>query len=169
MTASKGFPWLTGPGYNRLKQILMFAKISFCLLKIAWLKSRVGQHFCHCCQTAKNSHIRNSLAKVKDRWTSVCRCCQTAKGSHITNQLMHSIEVNIRICQPSKVMFTPASSLVNITFSGWHILMLSSIECINYVVSWVLIRSALHVNFNRMHRLCNVLGTHKKRLTCSPQ
>ena len=38
-------------------------------------------------------------------------------------QLMHSFEVNIRICQPLKVMF-----------ESWQILMLISVECINFVI-----------------------------------
>ena len=33
-------------------------------------------------------------------------------------QLMHSFEVNIRICQPRTVMFTEAKAEVNITFEG---------------------------------------------------
>ena len=69
MTASRGLLWLVETGCNR---ILLFAKSSCCFLKIAWLRSSSGQHhFCHCCQTGKNSHITNSLAEVKDRSTSL--------------------------------------------------------------------------------------------------
>ena len=54
-------------------------------------------------------------------------------------QLMYSFEVNIRICQPEKVIFTSAKSAeVNITFSGWQLLMLTSKECISYFVIWPL-------------------------------
>ena len=40
-------------------------------------------------------------------------------GNYIT-QMMQSTEINIRICQPQKVMFTEAepSLAVNITFAG---------------------------------------------------
>ena len=87
--------------------MLMFANISCCLFKIAWLKSRTGQHhFCHCCQTAKNSHK--------------------------TKQLLHSIEVNIRICQPETVMFIEAKP--RLTYSD--------------------------INLSRMHQLYNFVGTH---------
>ena len=37
---------------------------------------------------------------------------------HITKQLVHSFSVNIRISQPSKVMFTSAFASVNITVLG---------------------------------------------------
>ena len=37
---------------------------------------------------------------------------------HITKQLVHSFSVNIRISQPSNVMFTEANASVNITVLG---------------------------------------------------
>ena len=46
--------------------------------------------------------------------------------------LMHCFEVNIRICQPEKVMFTSVD--VIITFSGGQILMLTSKQCVNCLV-----------------------------------
>ena len=62
MSAIRGLLWLAETGCNSFLQILMFAKISCCLLKIAWPRSRTSQnHFCHCCRTAKNSHITKHL------------------------------------------------------------------------------------------------------------
>ena len=49
-------------------------------------------------------------------------------------QLVHSFSVNIRISQPSKVMFTSASPQWKSLFSGWQILTLTSKECINCIV-----------------------------------
>ena len=54
--------------------------------------------------------------------------------SHITKQLMHSFEVNIRICQPEKVMSTEALRL-----GGHHFLGLTNPD----------------VNLKRMHQLYN--------------
>ena len=54
---------------------------------------------------------------------------------HITKQLVHSFSVNIGISQPSKVMFTSASPRWTSLFSGWQILMLTSKECINCIMS----------------------------------
>ena len=42
--------------------------------------------------------------------------------------------VNIRISQPSKVMFTSASPRWTALFSGWQILMSTSKECINCIM-----------------------------------
>ena len=58
---------------------------------------------------------------------------------HITKQLMHSFEVNIRICQPLKVMFTS----MNITILG-----LTNPD----------------VNLKRMHYLYNVSSNRAERL-----
>ena len=49
------------------------------------------------CQTALTSSVGNFSSKKK------------RLKSHITKQLMHSFEVNIRICQPEKVMSIEAS------------------------------------------------------------
>ena len=58
--------------------------------------------------------IMNKIKKVKEN---------RPEKSHITKQLMHSFEVNIRICQPSKVVFTSASprwtSLSRVDKSWW--------------------------------------------------
>ena len=54
---------------------------------------------------------------------------------HITKQLVHSFSVNIRISQPSKVMFTSALPRWTSLFSGWQILMLTSKECINCIMA----------------------------------
>ena len=46
-------------------------------------------------------------------------------------QLMHSFEVNIKICQPEN-----SEAEVNITFEGWLILVLIEKECTNCFVIW---------------------------------
>ena len=48
--------------------------------------------------------------------------------------MVHSFSVNIRISQPSKVMFTWASPRWTSLFSGWQILMFTSKECINCIM-----------------------------------
>ena len=48
---------------------------------------------------------------------------------------MHSFSVNIRISQPSKVMFTSALPRWTSLFSGWQILMLTPKECISCILS----------------------------------
>ena len=70
--------------------------------------------------TSRKIWIRLDI-KIKKGWK---------KKTPITKQLMPSFEVNIRICQPSKLMFTEA-----ITFSGWQIQMLTLKECINCIVN----------------------------------
>ena len=51
-------------------------------------------------------------------------------------QLMHSFEVNIRICQPENSDVHRGEAEVNITFEGWLILMLTEKECTNCFVIW---------------------------------
>ena len=48
---------------------------------------------------------------------------------------MHSFSVNIRISKPSKEMFTSASPRWTSLFSGWQILVLTSKECINCIMT----------------------------------
>ena len=47
----------------------------------------------------------------------------------------HSFSINIRISQPSKVMFTSALPRWTSLFSGWQNLMSTSKECINCIMS----------------------------------
>ena len=49
-------------------------------------------------------------------------------------QLMHSNEVDIRICQPENSDAHQGEAEVNITFEGWLILMLTETECTNCFV-----------------------------------
>ena len=51
-------------------------------------------------------------------------------------QLMHSFEVDIRICQPENSDVHRGEAEVNITFEGWLILMLTEKECTNCFVIW---------------------------------
>ena len=51
--------------------------------------------------------------------------------SDVIIQLMHSFEVNIRICQTESVDVYQGEAAVNITFEGLLILMLIEKECTN--------------------------------------
>ena len=83
-------------------------QLKIVIMQMARLRSRTGQH-----------HFYNS--------------CQTHKNNPIIKQRMHAMEVNIRMCQPSKVMFTE----VNITLSGRQILVLISVECLDCIMQSV--------------------------------
>ena len=63
--------------------------------------------------------------------------------SHITKQLMHSFEVNIRICQPSKVLRLGGH---HIRLGGHHFLGLTNPD----------------VNLKRMHQLYNVINMRRQ-------
>ena len=58
----------------------------------------------------------------------------TIYSDHLCNiiQLMHSFEVNIRICQPENSDVHLGEAAVNITFEGRLILMLTEKECTNF-------------------------------------
>ena len=53
-----------------------------------------------------------------------------------TLQLIHSFEINIRICHSSKVHHLGFAE-VDITFEGWQILMKTEKECVNCFFIWL--------------------------------
>ena len=79
------------------------------------------------------SYITND---VTISFTSIQRPVILIPNQYITIQLMHSIEVNIRICQHENSDVYRGEAEVNITFEGWLILMLTEKECTNCFVIW---------------------------------
>ena len=74
-------------------------------------------------QTESNIQILNVEYRISN-WVQLSLIIEYQTESNII-QLMHSFEVNIRICQPENSDVHRGEAEVNITFEGWLILMLT--------------------------------------------
>ena len=72
---------------------------------------------------------------------------------HITKQLVHSYSVNIRITQPSKVMFTQAN------FASVNITVLENFASVNITVLGL---TNPDVNLKRMHHCILLYDSYKR-------
>ena len=82
----------------------------------------------------KSRLIAYSSACTNAEVSILLTSCLIAIKNHVIIQLMHSFEVDIRICQPKKSDVHRGEAEVNITFEGWLILMLTEKECTNCFV-----------------------------------